>query len=411
MIVYNGAAWYISTLAKVPSFVFDFEKYIPFIPWTIIPYMTSGLFFCMVFFICKSKEQLKVLTQRMLFVTIVAGICFILFPLQFSLPKPETDQFIFGYSFQFLKTFDSPFNQAPSLHIAYAFVFWSVFRNLGKVRFFLLLWLLLLGISTLTTYQHHFIDILTGSLVAHISFIVFPYREKDFGYRNFHVANYYFLFGWIFILIALLLNQFSIHLGLVLLWPALMTFFIGYHYQKDNIYFLKDKNGNIHWLKNIFYFPYLLMYRIFWKFLRKNKMPIEPVSRIYISSKPDQETLKYFKANTTTFVYDLSPEMEESSLLKEQSTYFFRPILDIGKFDIERTQSLITEISRTYRHLPKDGKILIHCTMGFTRSSVIGILVIKNILSLPLEEAITIMKISNKDMIIHPYLQDFLKKN
>lgn len=84
--------------------------------------------------------------------------------------------------------------------------------------------------------------------------------------------------------------------------------------------------------------------------------------------------------------------------------------MDIGSFDIEDTQKLVTEISEQYKHLPKDGKILIHCTMGFTRSSVIGILVIKNILSLPLEEAITTMKISNKNMIIHSYLQDFLKK-
>lgn len=68
----------------------------------------------------------------MLFVTVTAGIGFLLFPLKFSLLKPETENSIFGYSFRFLKIFDSPFNQAPSLHIAYAFIFWSVFRNLKK---------------------------------------------------------------------------------------------------------------------------------------------------------------------------------------------------------------------------------------------------------------------------------------
>ncbi len=409
-VVYNYAAWHTSALQEVSSLVFDFEKYIPFIPWTVIPYMTSGLFFCLVFFLCTHKEQLKVLTQRMLFVTITAGIVFLLFPLKFSLPKPDTQNFIFGYSFNFLKAFDSPFNQAPSLHISYALIFWSVFRTLKKGRAVVLLWLILLGISTLTTYQHHCIDIIAGAILAHISFILFPYRKKDFWYRNFQVANFYFLSGWIFILIGLLLNQFLGSLGLILLWPAMMSFGIGYHYQKNNTYFLKDKNGNIHLIKKIFYFPFLLMYQIFWKFLRKNKIPIEPVSRIYISSKPNQETLNHFKVDKDTFVYDLSPEMEENSLLKEQSAYYFRPILDIGKFDTEKTQFLITEISRTYRHLPENGKILIHCTMGFTRSSVIGILVIKNILSLPLDEAITIMKTSNKDMILHSYLQDFLKK-
>ncbi|MEG0926357.1 phosphatase PAP2 family protein [Chryseobacterium sp.] len=411
MLVYNYTAWYISTLAEVPSFIFDFEKYIPFIPWTIIPYMTSGLFFCVVFSLCKSKEQLKNLTQRMIFVTILSGICFFLFPLQFSLPKPETNNPFLGYSFQFLKTFDSPFNQAPSLHIAYAFIFWTVFRNRKKGKFFIMLWLILLGVSTLTTYQHHFMDVITGSLAAHISFIIIPYRKKDFRYRNFQVANYYFLSSWIFILFALLLNQFSGYPGFILLWPALMTFSIGYHYQKNNIYFLKDQNGNMTWIKKIFYAPYLLMYRGFWKFLRKNKNPAEPIPHLYISSRPDRNVVERLKINKNTFVYDLSPEMEEISLLKEQSSYHFHPILDIGSFDIEDTQRLIAEISSQYKHLPKDGKILIHCTMGFTRSSVIGILVIKNILSLPLEEAITIMKTSNKNMIIHSYLQDFLKKN
>lgn len=409
-VIYNYTAWHISALPEVPSFVFDFEKYIPFIPWSIIPYMTSGLFFCLVFFFCTNKEQLKVLTQRMLFVTITAGIFFLLFPLKFSLPKPDTQNFILGYSFHFLKTFDSPFNQAPSLHISYALIFWSVFRTLKKGRIIVLLWLILLGISTLTTYQHHCIDIITGSLLAHISFIIFPYRKKDVKYRNFRVANFYFLSGWIFILIGLLLNQFLGSFGLILLWPAMMSFGIGYHYQKNNIYFLKDKTGNIHWIKKIFYFPYLLMYQIFWRFFRKNKIPIEPVSRIYISSKPDQETVKHFKADKYTFVYDLSPEIEETSLLKEQSTYYFHPILDIGSFDPEQTQRLVTQITEQYKQLPENGKILIHCTMGFTRSSVIGILVIRNILSLPLEEAITIMKTSNKDMILHSYLQDFLKK-
>jgi hypothetical protein len=107
MTVYNFAAWYISKLEKVPSFVFGFERYIPFLLWSIIPYMTSGLFFCAVFFLCRDKEQLKILTKRMLFVTIVAGLFFILFPLQFSLQKPITEGSVLDYSFQFLKIFDA----------------------------------------------------------------------------------------------------------------------------------------------------------------------------------------------------------------------------------------------------------------------------------------------------------------
>lgn len=410
MMVYNYAAWHISKLSEVPSFVFDFEKHIPFIPWSIIPYMTSGIFFCLVFFLCKNKEQLKNLVQRMLFVTLAAGLCFILFPLKFSLPKPEIDNTFLRYSFQFLKTFDSPFNQSPSLHIAYAFIFWTVFGRLKRGRIFLMVWLILLGISTLTTYQHHVIDIVTGSILAHVSFIIFPFRKNDFLYRNFHVANIYFLSGWILILVTLLIDRYIHHTALILLWPAMMIILIGFHYQKNNVRFLKSKNGAISWIKKIFYFPYLLIYRIFWKFFRKNRIPVKILPGMYISSRPDSEDLKNFGITHSMKVYDLSAEIEELSILKEQSTYHSVPFLDIGSFDIDDTRKLVSEITESYKILPEDGKILIHCTMGFTRSSVIGILVMKNILSLSLEETINTMKAINKDMVIHSYLQDFLKK-
>jgi len=409
--VYNYTAWHLSKLETVSSFVFDFEKYIPFLPWTIIPYMTSGLFFALVFFLCKNKEQLKVLTRRMLFVTITAGICFLLFPLKFSLVKPETDHFLLGYPFRFLEIFDSPFNQAPSLHIAYAFIFWPVLRNVKKLRTFFILWLLLLGISTLTTYQHHFIDILSGSALAHFSFILFPYRKNDFRYRNFQIANFYFLSGWIMALTAFILNKNFDAIGLLILWPALMSIVIGYHYQKNTVRFLKDKNGNIPLWKFFFYAPYLLIYWILWRFFRKNKKPLLIAPGIYISSRPGHKDLSYFNTNNHTIIYDLSAEMEGISKLKVLSGYHSAPFLDIGIPDLEQTRTLIAEITEHYQKLPEGGQIIIHCTMGFTRSSMVGILVMKNILSLPLEEAITTMKSLNKNAVIHPYLQEFLKKN
>lgn len=411
MTVYNFAAWYTSTAEKVPSFVFDFEKYIPFLPWSIIPYMTSGIFFCFVFFMGKNDEQLKILTRRMLFITVTAGLCFIVFPLQFSLVKPIANNFVLGYSFKFLKIFDSSFNQAPSLHIAYAFVFWTVFRNFRKTRLLIMLWLILLGISTLTVYQHHFIDILTAAVLAHFSFVIFPYRKDNFLYRNFQVANMYFLLAWIQISAALLLDKYFDHLWLFLLWPALMSMIIGYHYQKNNVRFLKDKEGNISLLRKFFYTPYLMVYWIFWKFLRKNKVPLEIAPRIYISSRPGSKDQHYFDSGSLILVYDLSAEIEENSSIKNHTFYRSVPFLDIGTFDDAETKKLIAEITEKYKTLPADGKILIHCTMGFTRSSVIGILIMKNILSLPIEEAAEMMRSINKNAVIHPYVKDFLKKN
>ncbi|MCU7617077.1 phosphatase PAP2 family protein [Chryseobacterium sp. PBS4-4] len=234
MIVYNLATLYASSLDDLPSFTFDFEESIPFVPLSIIPYMASGIFFCIVFFLCKNKYQLKILTWRMLFVMITAGIAFITTPLQFSFTKPEVSNEILNLPFLFLKIFDSPFNQSPSLHIAFAFIFWSIFRDISKWRIFLMINLILVGISTLTTYQHHVIDILTGAILAHVSFLVIPYRKKNPENPYFHFANYYFLSGWILLSAGLLIDHYLGNEGFILFLPALVTMMIGYFYQNNS---------------------------------------------------------------------------------------------------------------------------------------------------------------------------------
>ncbi|WP_262711474.1 phosphatase PAP2 family protein [Chryseobacterium sp. SNU WT5] len=352
------------------------------------------------------------MTKRMLFIIISAGICFLLFPLRFSLIKPEANNTIFQFFFQFLSKVDSPYNQAPSLHVAFALLFWTVFRNLKSYwRALAAFWLLLLALSTITTYQHHFIDIICGAILAQISFIIFPFQKNNFQLRNFQVANYYFLVGWITVLLVLILNQFHAHFWLILVWIVLVIFMIGYQYQKNNIHFLKDRYGNIPFYKKVFYFPYRAIYWFFWKFLRKYTKPTRILPGLFISSKLDKTEIQDFDFNEKTFVYDLSAELEENDVIKEKSQYFCVPFLDIGSFELIVTKKLVLQITTNYTQLPAGGKILIHCTMGFTRSAVIGILVVKKILSLPLEEAIIIVTKANKHTVIQKYLQDFLKTN
>ncbi len=252
-LVYGSSLWYASALNDVPSFVFSFEKHIPFIPWTIIPYLSSGVFFCTVFLHLDSKDKLYIFLKRVLFMTLVAGIGFVFLPLKYSFAKPEIDNSVFNYLFRFLDMVDDPYNQSPSLHVAFAFAFWTVFRNINsKLRTVAAVWLLLLGISTLTTYQHHVIDILTGSILAHVAFIIFPSQPRKEEFRNMHVANYYFLGGWITILSSLLLMEFYNVYWLNLLWLALPMFFAGYQYQRNNIYYLKTELANLSFFKGIF---------------------------------------------------------------------------------------------------------------------------------------------------------------
>ena len=59
-----------------------------------------------------------------------------------------------------LGAFDKPFNQAPSLHIALLVILWAIYaRHMPRwARIGLHVWAILVGVSVLTTFQHHFID-------------------------------------------------------------------------------------------------------------------------------------------------------------------------------------------------------------------------------------------------------------
>jgi hypothetical protein len=69
-----------------------------------------------------------------------------------------------GELFALLGTFDQPFNQAPSLHVSLALILWACFRNhlRGAFKKVVAAYLTLVALSSLTTYQHQFIDVLTG---------------------------------------------------------------------------------------------------------------------------------------------------------------------------------------------------------------------------------------------------------
>ena len=168
----NGLA---SRHAEVGSVVFDWERSIPFLPWTIVPYWSIDLFYGLSLFVCTSRAELDVHGRRLLCAQAAAVACFLLFPLHFTFERAATDG-AFGWMFDVLTGFDQPFNQAPSLHIALLVILWTLFSRhvAGAWRRVLHAWFALIGASVLTTYQHHFIDIPTGLWLGWFCVWLFP---------------------------------------------------------------------------------------------------------------------------------------------------------------------------------------------------------------------------------------------
>jgi protein-tyrosine phosphatase len=153
--------------ADVPSVVFAWERMIPFWDWTIYPYSSIDVVYPVSLFLCTGIAMLRAHALRLLTAQLIAVSCFIAFPLRFAHAQPMGEGLAY-WLFVALRSFDQPFNQAPSLHIALLVVLWDALRGVvpPRWRWALHAWAVSVAISVLTTYQHHFIDVPTGALLG-----------------------------------------------------------------------------------------------------------------------------------------------------------------------------------------------------------------------------------------------------
>jgi protein-tyrosine phosphatase/membrane-associated phospholipid phosphatase len=173
----NGVA---AQRESVGVLVFDWEHGMPLWPWTIIPYWSIDLLYGLSFLLPRNRRELDSHALRLLSAQVIAVSCFLLFPLRFSFERPPLDGF-FGLLFDLLMGFDKPFNQAPSLHIALLVILWAAYGRYasGAWRWLMHGWFALIGLSVLTTWQHHFIDVPTGALVGFLCLWLWPRRARS----------------------------------------------------------------------------------------------------------------------------------------------------------------------------------------------------------------------------------------
>lgn len=231
-LVYNFSLWYASQLSDVSSVILSAEEHIPFLPWTIVPYLSSGAFFWITFSLLKNNHQLEVFLKRVLFMTVAAGLIFVAAPLKYAYPRPEIANPLYRGLFWLLEGVDDPYNQSPSLHVAFSFAFWTVFREVkSRWRPLIAVWLAMVALSTLTTYQHHLIDVFTGSILAHFTFLLFPSGPVQNSSRNLHTANFFYLGAWCTLGGAFVLADYLSPNWISLLVPSTLLFLLGLLFQ------------------------------------------------------------------------------------------------------------------------------------------------------------------------------------
>jgi hypothetical protein len=216
---------------SVPSIVFGWEKYVPFLAWTIVPYWSSDLLYALSFFACRGKEEIDRLGFRLVAIQIISVCFFVLFPLKMTFPRPISDGFL-GSLFQTLVSFDLPFNQAPSLHVSLAYILSRQLR--GPIW---AAWVVLIGVSAMTTHQHHFIDLPTGLWAGVLVVALIPEKSRPECSRP-RLALYYGVGAGMLTVTGFWLAWW------ILLWPAFSLSLVAAAYWTGNVETLGKRGGS-----------------------------------------------------------------------------------------------------------------------------------------------------------------------
>ncbi|MCH4245382.1 phosphatase PAP2/dual specificity phosphatase family protein [Acinetobacter gerneri] len=375
-LTYGFANQYAAHLSDVKSIVFHWEKNIPLLPWTIVPYWSIDLFYGLSLLLCVNRFELKQHTFRLFLAQVISITCFILFPLKFSFDRPQLDGF-FGLWFDLLMGFDKPFNQAPSLHIVLLIILWNFYRNHvnHKWKYLVDFWSILIAISVLTTWQHHFIDIPTGIIVGAFCLWLFPIsvtsplskeNTQKLTAKHFKVAFFYSFAALILISIAVYLKSYF----LWLLYPAISLFFVALAYITVRPHFFQKRiNGKMTTAAQIIFLPYFILAWInsrIWTYKHPEDSEIIQVNNItiFIGRIPTSQDTTHYHA-----IFDCIAELPISSLAFYQQ-YLSLDLIPLQPNQLEKSVELLDDLFQEIAHL-KMGKLLVNCALGYSRSSAV----------------------------------------
>jgi hypothetical protein len=177
--LYGLANQLTSLRADVGEGVFGWERAIPFVGWSIVPYLSITVFFVLSFFVDADRQRLRRHVARLFVVLLVSVLCYAAFPLRFTFERPPT-QGLVGLMFDLLGACDMPYNRAPSLHIGVLTVLWVRFAPglCGWRCVCLHGWFALIAASVLTTYQHHVLDVPAGAALGALAIGITGVRAR-----------------------------------------------------------------------------------------------------------------------------------------------------------------------------------------------------------------------------------------
>lgn len=362
---YGLANRYTALLELVPSISYSWEKYIPFLPWTIIPYWSMDVLYGLSFFLCTTRRELAVHAGRLFAASCVCCACFILFPLACSAEIPPISNPFFRWLFEGGGLVATPYNQAPSLHIALAWLVWLRFRahTGGWKRRLTDGWFLLIGLSVLTCYQHHFIDVPLGLAVGVLLSYLLPMRSyprlpEDSDPKRWKLGGLYILGSVGLVICACWLKSW----GWLLLWPAAALLAVGLGYWLwGPAVFQKDEQGRQSVSARVLLAPYRWGARLSQGyFMRRIPAVSQVTEQLYVGRLPDAGEARAVR------VLDLTAEFDSSGIVCGGKTV--SPCLDLLALTPVQLQQAVELL---HKQVPA-GPTAVCCALGLSRSAAVA---------------------------------------
>ena len=366
VLVYGECNQFTAMRTDVSSCYFEWERSLPFVPWLIVPYWSLDLFFCASFFLCATRAELRLLTTRLVAVVLASGVFYLLFPMKFGWDRPVPN----GWTaplFRALYANDLPFNLAPSLHISLRSILWVAIaaRLRGWWRTVVKVWFVLIGVSTLLLWQHHFLDVATGFLMGWMIKAIIPARPRRREPATLAHRTMAFRTG----LLAVVCSGIALCGGawLWFAWPAVACGIVSLAYVRRDARLLGKENGTLSPAAEWCLLPWVLIARVVQHPHLGGQSAREITPGLLLGRRHTQCEAARLVATGPLAVLDLTAEGNAPHAFREKAAYCNIPLLDL----VPPSDAAIEEAMKFIRTHHITHTVLVHCQLGLFRSATV----------------------------------------
>jgi membrane-associated phospholipid phosphatase len=403
MVIYEGASWITSMRSNVGTWYYAWERYIPFVPLMIIPYMSIDLLFFAASFLCRDQRELWLLSKRIALGIVVAGTCFLVYPLKLAVARPALDGWL-GVLWNWFIGMDRPYNLLPSLHITLRTILAHTYARhaRGPLRVISSIWFSLIGFSTLLLHQHHVVDVIGGFILAAACF----YLVNDMPMRLPMVRNS--RVGWQYAALnacLIVLCALTWPWGAILIWPIVAVSIVtaGYFHSGPGIF--RKTYGRLPFSAKLILAPVLVGQYASWLHYKRQCRAWDAIaSGVWIGRwLSDAEAREAVQAGVTA-VLDLSDAFSEARPFVELE-YRHMPVLDLTA----PTSSQLAEAAAFIEANATRGVVYVHCKIGYSRSAaVVAAWLLSTGKACSVDGAIELLRSKRPTIVIRPEIRKAL---